>query len=140
MKTLDKINNLKNQYGSRFIKYQRNLRKYYNCPNISLDNIRQSTAVGLMLDGNGFAATALAKPSINIIMSIIDTLTSKIATMKARPFFNTVDGTYADRQYVRDKEEIHLAVRGAFCECHRLLGDRYFGVFLCFGQLSAGGR
>lgn len=100
MKTLDKINNLKNQYSSRFIKYQRNLRKYYNCPNISLDNIRQSTAVGLMLDGNGFAATALAKPSINIIMSIIDTLTSKIATMKARPFFNTVDGTYADRQYV----------------------------------------
>lgn len=100
MRTLDKINNLKRQYSNRFVKYQRNLRKYFNCPSLNLSNVTQSTAVGLCLDNNGFAETALPKPSINIIMSIIDTLTSKIATMKARPFFNTVDGTYADRQYV----------------------------------------
>lgn len=100
MKTLDKINSLKNQYGSRYTKYQRNLRKYFNCPSLNLGNVTQSAAIGLSFDSNGFADTSLPKPSINIIMSIIDTLTSKIATMKARPFFNTVDGTYADRQYV----------------------------------------
>ena len=124
MKTVDKINLIKNQYGSRYSKYERNIKKYYNCNSISLKNLTSNTSIGLNLDANGFNSTVLAKPNINIIMSIIDTLTSKIASLKCRPFFNTVDGTYPDRQYVIqlqkfydtyfDREQVHQKVVSAF--------------------------
>ena len=37
----------------------------------------------------------------NVIKSVIDTLVSKIAAQKVRPFFNPVNGTYKTRKVVK---------------------------------------
>ena len=68
----------------------------------------------------------------NVIKSVIDTLVSKIAAQKVRPFFNPVNGTYKTRKVVKciqtyfdniyDKANIHELMSDAFrmgCICGR---------------------
>lgn len=44
----------------------------------------------------------LSSAYTNVIASVIDTLTSKIAAQKVRPFFNPVNGTYNTRKVVKN--------------------------------------
>lgn len=85
-------------------------------------NIRDSNdysyyQMWLGTDGNIITST-------NVIKSIIDTIVSKVANQKVRPYFNTVKSTYETKQVVReaqryfdllfDKERVHDKVVKAF--------------------------
>lgn len=93
------IEELRSINTNRASKYRRNLRKYHNTPGINIDNLSTNSAiVGYTQNDSSWAETVLPSPNLNIIKSIIDTLTSKIAQSKVRPFFNTMNGSYKDMQ------------------------------------------
>src|SRR5574344_1384168 len=111
MKKLDynwyirQMSDLKALTSGRKAKYLRNYRYYNNTPRISLENIKDPTIVGyFMLDASPEDDTTIT-PSINIIKSCIDTLTSKMAESKVRPFFNTINGTYKDQHICRQTQQ-----------------------------------
>ena len=121
------ISELKNVNSNRIQKYRRNIRKYNDTPGINIDNLKTNgSAVGYVYnDVNTFSdGTTLTPPSINIIKSIIDTLTSKIAQSKVRPFFNTMNGSYKDMQVALqsqsffdiyfEEQNVHMTVSKAF--------------------------
>lgn len=121
------ISELKTVNSNRIQKYRRNIRKYNDTPGINIDNLKtNATSVGYVYnDINTFSdSTTLSPPSINIIKSIIDTLTSKIAQSKVRPFFNTMNGSYKDMQVALqsqsffdiyfEEQNVHMTVSKAF--------------------------
>ena len=81
---------LKNCNTLRKNKYRRNLRKYLSSPTIELDS--NNFAVGWSYL---YADDTLPPSNLNVIKSIIDTLTSKIAQSKVRPYFNTTNGDWS---------------------------------------------
>jgi hypothetical protein len=64
--------------------------------------------VGYYSDANrelGEEEDTSANPQINIIASCVDTLHSKIAQSKVRPFFTTINGTFKDIQCVKQAQQ-----------------------------------
>lgn len=119
------IEELKSANTNRISKYRRNLRKYSNTPGINIDSFTSDmTIVGYTQSDASWADTSLPSPNINVIKSIIDTLTSKIAQSKVRPFFNTMNGSYKDMQVALqsqhffdlffENEKVHSTVSEAF--------------------------
>lgn len=117
------INDLKNKAGVKFNKYLRNARLYTWTPGLSLRNINQSQVVGYYdLDTYGEDNTSSIQE--NVIASCVDTIVSKIASTKVRPFFNTVRGSFRDIQVAKqtqhffdiffDKININKIVTSAF--------------------------
>lgn len=105
-KVLNAVNDLKNLSGNRTNKYRRNYR-YYNATRIaSLDNLKNPTTVGYY-DYRELSEEedTSGNPQLNVIASCIDTLTSKIAQSKVRPFFNTINGTFKDIQVVKQAQQ-----------------------------------
>lgn len=97
-------NSLKTLNGSRLNKYYRNYRRYNYTPNASLKNISSPTVVGYYEQPIEIEDDTTPTPQINVIKSCIDTLTSKIAQSKVRPFFNTQNGTFKDIQAVKQAQ------------------------------------
>ena len=123
-KIRDRVSELKSLNESRLSKYYRNYNYYNNTPAGTLKGIRNPSIVGLYnIDESPENDTTLT-PSINVIKSCIDTLTSKIAQSKVRPFFNCINGTFKDinvcknaQQYFDqyfDIEEVNKKVSMAF--------------------------
>lgn len=123
-KIRDRVSELKSLNESRLSKYYRNYNYYNNTPAGTLKAIRNPSIVGLYnIDESPENDTTLT-PSINVIKSCIDTLTSKIAQSKVRPFFNCINGTFKDinvcknaQQYFDqyfDIEEVNKKVSMAF--------------------------
>ena len=123
-KIRDRVSELKSLNESRLSKYYRNYNYYNNTPAGTLKTIRNPSIVGLYnIDESPENDTTLT-PSINVIKSCIDTLTSKIAQSKVRPFFNCINGTFKDinvcknaQQYFDqyfDIEEVNKKVSMAF--------------------------
>lgn len=110
----------------RLQKYRRNLRKYLATPGIQLDDLIHNTAsVGWDYTVNTFSdGNTLPPPSINVIKSVVDTLVSKIATSKVRPFINTLNGSYKEMQTALqaqqffdifyEEQNVHMTVSKAF--------------------------
>lgn len=119
---LSSISELKSLGQNRYSKYERNLRLYESTMNLALDSIRDTATVGFYKGGSHYDTTA--DISINIIKSCIDTLTSKISSVKVRPFFNTVQGGYKDIRTVKaaqqyfdmsfDYNNVHKEISEAF--------------------------
>ena len=97
---LRNIAELENVNSIRLQKYRRNLRKYLATPGITFDTLTNNSAsVGYDYYANSFSdGNTLSPPSINVIKSVVDTLVSKIATSKVRPFINTLNGSYKEMQ------------------------------------------
>jgi hypothetical protein len=98
------ISSLKVFGSSRRSKYYRNYRRYNYTPFADLENIRSPSVVGYYEQNNEVEEDTTRTPQINIIKSCIDTLTSKIAQSKVRPFFNTQNGTFKDIQTVKQAQ------------------------------------
>ena len=98
------ISSLKVFGSSRRSKYYRNYRRYNYTPFADLENIRSPSVVGYYEQNNEIEEDTTRTPQINIIKSCIDTLTSKIAQSKVRPFFNTQNGTFKDIQTVKQAQ------------------------------------
>ena len=100
---LNAVSELKGLRGNFKQKAERNIRLYEDTLNISLDSIREDTAIGFYKDGSRYDTTV--DMSLNVIKSCIDTLTSKIASTKVRPYFNTVNGSFKDVRVVRQAQQ-----------------------------------
>lgn len=100
---LNAVSELKSYRGNFKQKAQRNIRIYEDTLNVSLDEIREDTAIGFYKDGSRYDTTM--DMSLNIVKSCIDTLTSKIASTKVRPFFNTVSGSFKEVRVVRQAQQ-----------------------------------
>ena len=123
-KIRDRVSELRSLNESRLSKYYRNYNYYNNTPAGVLKNIRNPSIVGLYNIDESIENDTTLTPSINVIKSCIDTLTSKIAQSKVRPFFNCINGTFKDinvcknaQQYFDqyfDIEEVNKKVSMAF--------------------------
>ena len=123
---LKNIAELETANSIRLQKYSRNLRKYLATPGINLDTLTSNSAsVGYDYSINTFSdGNTLSPPSINVIKSVIDTLVSKIATSKVRPFINTLNGSYKEMQTALQAQQffdifyeaqnVHMTVSKAF--------------------------
>lgn len=102
----NEMGRLKGFYGTWKSKARRNLRKALYSPTIDLDNYTDAQVVGYYQAGTfDIESDTTSMIQENVIGSCISTLTSKIASQKARPFFNTVNGTFKDMQVVKQAQE-----------------------------------
>ena len=83
-------------------KFNRNLRLYEYTRNCNIDDIKDGSTIGYYYRGYEETSSDVQQ---NIIKSCIDTLVSKVAAQKVRPFFNTVHGTYRDFQIVKQAQQ-----------------------------------
>ena len=121
------IAELINLNDKRKSKYLRNYRAYVYTPYATLENIKDSSVIGWWLPDWGIEEDTTATPQLNVIKSCIDTLTSKIAQSKVRPFFNTMNGSFKDIQVVKqaqqffdlyyDSQNVNKTVANAFRDC-----------------------
>ena len=95
------IQSLEKYYGNFKSKCLRNYRLYTYSSTVTLD-LSDSEIVGFYQRGT-FDIEDDTTSSIqeNVIASCIETLCSKIASQKVRPFFNTVNGTFKEMQIAR---------------------------------------
>lgn len=101
---ISNINTLESRYGSYKSKCLRNLRMFTYSSTTTLD-ISESEVVGYFHRGT-FSTSDDTTSAIqeNIIASCIETLCSKIASQKVRPFFNTVNGTFKEMQIAKQAQ------------------------------------
>ena len=123
---LKNIAELETANSIRLQKYRRNLRKYLATPGLNIDTLTSNSAsVGYDYSINTFSdGNTLSPPSINVIKSVVDTLVSKIATSKVRPFINTLNGSYKEMQTALQTQQffdifyeaqnVHMTVSKAF--------------------------
>ena len=101
---ISNINTLESRYGNYRSKCLRNLRMFTYSSTTTLD-ISESEVVGFYQRGT-FSTSDDTTSAIqeNIIASCIETLCSKIASQKVRPFFNTVNGTFKEMQIAKQAQ------------------------------------
>lgn len=105
-KYIDDMNYLVDREGARRQKYRRNLRTYYHTFGLGMTNIDDTNVVGYYVNSQ-FDTEQDTSSGIqeNVIKSCIDTLVSKIASQKVRPFFNTVNGTFKEMRIVKQAQQ-----------------------------------
>lgn len=118
------VNELKTLNSQRIIKYYRNRSLYESTPRLNIENIKNPNVVGYYNGISELNEDTTATPNLNVIKSCIDTLSSKIAQSKVRPFFNCVNGSFKDIQTVKsaqqffdqyyDAEDVNKKVSEAF--------------------------
>lgn len=97
------IYRLESIYSNRMFKWRDNLRLYQNRFNIELNDLKDDYSTNLF--SATFGESDINYPiQENIVKSCVETLVSKIASQKAHPFFNTVNGTFKDVQIVREAQ------------------------------------
>lgn len=99
------ISELKTIQNSRLAKYQRNYRRYENTPYIALNDMKTNQVVGFYYDNSNGEQDTTPSPNENVIKSVIDTLTSKIAQSKVRPYLNCINGSFKDIQIVKQAQQ-----------------------------------
>ena len=105
---LENISELKSFSGNRNYKYRRNYRYYNATKGVSLENIKNPMVLGYYntaMREFGEEEDTSPNPQLNVIASCIDTLHSKLAQSKVRPFFNTINGTFKDIQAVKQSQQ-----------------------------------
>lgn len=98
-KAINELVSLGEKYRGKF---NRNLRLYEYTRNCNIDDIKDGSTIGYYYRGYEETSSDVQQ---NIIKSCIDTLVSKVAAQKVRPFFNTVHGTYRDFQIVKQAQQ-----------------------------------
>ena len=105
-KIINNINEL-TTYGKTYkSKCRRNLRAFEWSRSINIDSLTDANVVGYnnigMFAGESDTTTSIQE---NIIRSCVDTLVSKIASQKVRPYFNTINGTFKDLKIVKAAQQ-----------------------------------
>lgn len=121
---INTINEYVSKNGAWKSKALRNLRTYEYTPSLSLQNLSDDEVVGYFQGSIWSEDDTTSIIQENIIKSAIDTLVSKIASQKVRPFLNTVNGSFKDMQVVKsaqtffdsffDENNVNLQVSLAF--------------------------
>lgn len=98
------IQRLESFYGTYKAKCLRNYRLYTYSSTVTLD-LTDSEVVGYYHKGTfNIEDDTTSSIQENVIASCIETLCSKIASQKVRPFFNTVNGTFKEMQIARQAQ------------------------------------
>lgn len=98
------IQRLESFYGAYKSKCLRNYRLFTYSSTVTLD-LSDSEVVGYYQRGTfNIEDDTTSSIQENIIASCIETLGSKIASQKVRPFFNTVNGTFKEMQVARQAQ------------------------------------
>ena len=97
------IHKLESYYGTYKSKCWRNLKLYTYSSTITLD-LSDSEVVGFYQRGRFGSSDETSSIQENIIGSCVETLCSKIAAQKVRPFFNTVNGTHKEMKAARQAQ------------------------------------
>lgn len=100
-KVVNTINRLRGNKLA-FQKYQRNMRLYCYSPTADLNN--PDSCIGYYQLGT-YGDDTTSSIQENVIYSVISALVSKIASQKARPFINTVKGTYKDVNIAKSAQQ-----------------------------------
>lgn len=118
------LSELRSTQSKHLGKYQRSINRYYNSIGSHIVNLRSATPVGFNAFEPGEETDTARIPNLNVIKSIIDTLVSKIATVKVRPFFTPVQGNYRTIKILRqvqlyfddffDKQDVNKKISLAF--------------------------
>ena len=100
---LNKASYLESTTGKYRGKFLRNLRLYTYSINASLNQVKNGNLIGYwgMSDGSGYTSSI----NENVIQSCVDYLTSQIASKHAIPFFNAIDGTYAEELIAKQTQK-----------------------------------
>lgn len=103
---IEKMYRLEKFYSTYRSKCRRNLRMYEWSPTLSIDNLTDEACVGYY-QSRTFDLEDDTTSSIqeNVIRSCIETLVSKIASQKVRPFINTMNGTFRDMQIAKQAQD-----------------------------------
>lgn len=110
-RVIEKMTRLENFYGTYRAKCRRNLRLYEYSPTISIDELTDEACVGYYQQGTfDIEDDTTSSVQENVIRSCIETLVSKIASQKVRPFINTVNGTFRDMQIAKQTQEFFDAL------------------------------
>lgn len=103
-KNVDYVSTLSSRIESKLDFYNYKLARYLNRADVDLRNYNYNyyyeAPINLMQDGD-----LLRAPSTNVIKSVIDSLVSKIANNKVRPFFTPVDGTFKTKRTIRQAQQ-----------------------------------
>lgn len=99
------IAELKGLNQQRRLKYYRNYSLYNNTKRMQLENIKNPSCAGFSTIDDEVNADTTPTPSLNVIKSCIDTLHSKIAQSKVRPYFNCINGSYNDICIVKQAQQ-----------------------------------
>ena len=98
------IERLESFYGAYKSKCLRNYRLYTYSSTVTLD-LSDTEVVGYYQRGTfNIEDDTTSAIQENVIASCIETLCSKIASQKVRPFFNTVNGTFKEMQVARQAQ------------------------------------
>ena len=98
------IQKLQSYCGTYQAKCLRNYRLYTYSSTVTLD-LTDSEVVGYYHKGTfNIEDDTTSSIQENVIASCIETLCSKIASQKVRPFFNTVNGTFKEMQIARQAQ------------------------------------
>jgi hypothetical protein len=98
-KAINELVSLGEKYRGKF---NRNLRLYEYTRNANIDDIKDGSTIGYYYRGYEETSSDVQQ---NIIKSCIDTLVSKIAAQKVRPYFNTVHGSFRDFQIAKQAQQ-----------------------------------
>ena len=95
------IGQLESNLGVRMTKYIRNYNRYMNNGSVKdqIDNIDTNPPQGYWWN-TAYPDTGPI-PMLNVLRSMVDTVCSKLAQMKVRPFFNPVNGNWRTRKICR---------------------------------------
>lgn len=112
-----RISALTNDTSKRKNKYTLNYRYFSGSPSSSLDSVANAVVYNAF---NNYTEIG----SLNVIRSCIETLVSKMAQNKVRPYFNCVNGSFKDIQIVKqsqiffddylDKQDFHTIIQNVF--------------------------
>lgn len=103
---IEDIEFLVERNGTRRQKYRRNLRTYYHTFGLGMTNIDDTSVVGYYVNSStDIEEDTSSGIQENVIKSCTDTLVSKIASQKVRPFFNTVNGTFREMRIARQAQQ-----------------------------------
>jgi hypothetical protein len=121
---ISNVTRLESYYGTYKCKALRNYRLYTYSSTVTLD-LSDSEVVGYFHKGTfDIENDVTSAIQENVIASCIETLCSKIASQKVRPFFNTVNGTFKEMQIARqaqtyfdqiyDEKDVNKTITNAF--------------------------
>lgn len=112
---------------SAYERNEYNLARYYNRLDLDLRRFSEYSYQKNLSFSSLYADDDMLSPaSSNVIKSVIDSLVSKLANNKVRPYFTPINGTYKTRQTVKavqsyfdtfyDNTDIHSKIAKAFRE------------------------
>lgn len=126
----DSIAELDSKINANLNKYQYNVCRYTNRPDMDLRNAYEYSrwygAFSSFKQDNDLIDPAY----VNVIKSVIDSIVSKLSNNKTRPFFSPVNGTYKTRKVVQQAQVFFDQAFDAL-NLHEVISEAFKDACIC---------